>query len=130
MNDDVIRASCAECRGPEPAKPRLNRERAVFVRANFVDDDGDIYRSGAHDPIHSYDLYLQAEGEFPYFHDSFKNLADALCEARTFAQFARCDLYLELPDGTRSFGQPELTAVPWAVAHEQLRVEGWIVSRG
>ena len=50
---------------------KLDTKRAVFVRANTIDDDGEVFRAGQGERVDSFDLYLQVPGGLPQFEGDY-----------------------------------------------------------
>lgn len=104
----------------------FGRPRAVFVRANVVDNDGDVYRAAKGEKPESFDLYLQTPDTFPNFEDSYQYLSDALEEAKRLAEFAGCSVVLELWDETLEVTPRQLHGLEWAIILGWLRAREWV----
>jgi hypothetical protein len=112
--------NCNSCKATDP------RPRAVFVRANVVDDDGDIYRATKGEAVTSFDVYLQVPGGYPTFDEGYASFEDAVHEARRFAEFAGCALVLELADDTIEVKPEQFHGLAWVLVWGDLQAKGWV----
>ncbi len=91
------------------------RPRAVFVRTNVSDYEGDIYRAVAGETPESFDIYTQTPGTFPTLDCCCESLEDAVCEAKRLAEFAGCSLVLELWGETREVKPDQFVGLEWCI---------------